>query len=64
MEQQNKRFVEQRHEEKRAQLLQTLKQNALSAEGDRAIKQAAYNVLKEGFKDPVVCQLKYMELIG
>ena len=28
------------------------------------IQQAEYDVLKEGFKDPVLCRLRYMEQIG
>lgn len=28
------------------------------------MKQADYDVLKEGLKDPVVSKLKYMEVIG
>ena len=36
----------------------------LKAENGRNLKQADYDVLKEGFKDPVLSKLKYMELIG
>ncbi len=28
------------------------------------MKQADYDLLKEGFKDPVISKIKYMQLIG
>ncbi len=36
----------------------------LQATGAREIKQADYDLLKEGLADPVVAKLKYMELVG
>jgi hypothetical protein len=36
----------------------------MEAESKRTLAQAEYDLLKEGFKDPVVTKLKYMEVIG
>ena len=55
---------QQQFAEQRAELEETLKKKKLTAENERALKQANYDLLKEGFKDPVVSKLKYMEVIG
>lgn len=39
-------------------------QSKLQATNAREIKQADYDLLKEGLRDPVVAKLKYMSLIG
>lgn len=48
----------------RAALLEQLNRKKLNAENERTLKQANYDLLKEGFKDPVVSKLKYMEVVG
>ena len=44
-------------------LLEQLKNKKIEAENSRSIKQSEYDLLKEGFKDPVVTKLKHMEVV-
>jgi len=48
----------------RQDLLGRLKKEKLSAENDRQLKQANYDLLKSGLQDPVISKLKYMEIVG
>jgi hypothetical protein len=63
-EQSKQEIAQQDFAQERAQLLEQLKKRKLQAENERSIKQANYDLLKEGFKDPVVSKLKYMEVVG
>ena len=50
--------------EARNRLLLTHERKKQKAAAQRELKQADYDLLKEGFKDPVVTKLKYMEVVG
>ena len=45
-------------------MLRQLQRKKTTAASQRELKQADYDLLKEGFKDPVVTKLKYMEVVG
>lgn len=48
----------------REKLLEEQKYKSMQAENARAMTQADYDLLKEGFKDPVTSKLQYLDLIG
>ena len=54
VEQSNRLIHDQEDAVKKASINDSIKQDNLKAANARAIKQADYDLLKEGFKDPVV----------
>ena len=55
---------EQKDNEKRVELNQRIQNDKLKSDNALSLKQADYDLLKEGFKDPIVSKLQYMNLIG